>query len=458
MNTNTNEKDQENLQVEPKSDGAQDRPALRSLFQRRDFKLLWLGEAVSLIGDQFYLIALPWLVLQLTGNALAMGSVLALAGIPRALFMLVGGALTDRFTPRTIMLASNLGRMLLVGLLALWVWNGRIELWMLYIMALTFGLIDAFFYPAQSAIVPRIVGKEQLPMANSVIQGTAQLSLFAGPVLAGLLISFLDNPVVTGLPAGAGELRGISLAFALDAVTFLASAITLWKISPGVQASQNDSERNESLLKSIRKLLVVVWEDVSLRTFFLLIAISNFLINGPLFVGIPVLANSRFPEGAAAFGILMSAYGGGSLLGILLAGILPAPPTNRLGIVLGLVWSGLGLGVAALGVISSTYLAATVTLLMGAANGYVVILFISWLQKRTPAAMLGRMMSLLMFASVGLQPLSNMLTGAFLNLAASALFLVSGSLMAGLVLLMLFFNPSIRSMETDNVQLAAAAD
>jgi hypothetical protein len=325
-------------------------------------------------------------------------------------------------------------------------------------MALTFGLIDAFFYPAQSAIVPRIVGKEQLPMANSVIQGTAQLSLFAGPVLAGLLISFLDNPVVTGLPAGAGELRGISLAFALDAVTFLASAITLWKISPGVQASQNDSERNESLLKSIRKLLVVVWEDVSLRTFFLLIAISNFLINGPLFVGIPVLANSRFPEGAAAFGILMSAYGGGSLLGILLAGILPAPPTRRLGIVLGLVWSGLGLGVAALGVISSTYLAATVTLLMGAANGYVVILFISWLQKRTPADMLGRMMSLLMFASVGLQPLSNMLTGAFLNLAASALFLVSGSLMAGLVLLMLFFNPSIRSMETDNVQLAAAAD
>jgi len=74
----------------------------------RNFRLLWIGEGISLLGDQFYMIALPWLVLSLTGNALAVGTVLAAAGIPRALFMLISGALTDRFTPRRLMINSNL--------------------------------------------------------------------------------------------------------------------------------------------------------------------------------------------------------------------------------------------------------------------------------------------------------------------------------------------------------------
>ncbi len=70
----------------------------------RNFRLLWIGEGISLLGDQFYMIALPWLVLQLTGSALALGTVMALAGIPRALFVLVGGAFVDRFSPRSVMI------------------------------------------------------------------------------------------------------------------------------------------------------------------------------------------------------------------------------------------------------------------------------------------------------------------------------------------------------------------
>ena len=77
----------------------------------RNFRLLWLGEGISLLGDQFYLLALPWLVLQITEDAFAVGGVLAVASIPRALFMLIGGALTDRISPREVMLGSNLIRM-----------------------------------------------------------------------------------------------------------------------------------------------------------------------------------------------------------------------------------------------------------------------------------------------------------------------------------------------------------
>lgn len=411
------------------------------LLRNRNFRLLWVGEAISLLGDQFYLIALPWLVLQLTGDALAVGAVLALAGVPRALFMLVGGALTDRFSPRMVMLASNLLRMVLVVLLSGLVLGGLIQLWMLYLLALAFGVIDAFFFPAQSAIVPRLVGKEQLQAANAIIQGTMQVSLFAGPVLAGTLIALLGNG------QGGQDVAGIGLAFAFDALTFLASAVTLWMVRDGGPAgATGEAREEESLLTAIAAGLRAVWKDPALRAFFLLIAVSNFLVNGPIIVGIPVLAGTRFAGGAAAFGIIMSAYGGGSLTGTLLAALLPRPPGRVMGVILGAIWSGLGLGVLALGLISTTPLAAVTAFAMGAANGYVVILFVTWLQRRTSEDMLGRMMSLLMLASVGLLPVSNVLTGALVSLNARALFVSAGGLMVILVFLSML-NPAVRAME-----------
>src|SRR5260221_4165975 len=134
----------------------------------RNFRLLWIGESISLLGDQFYLIALPWLVLQLTGSALVLGTVMALAGIPRALFMLVGGAFVDRFSPRAVMLASNVARLVLVGLLSALVLTNNVQLDMLYGFALAFGLADAFYFPAQTAIVPQLLPEEQLQAGNTV--------------------------------------------------------------------------------------------------------------------------------------------------------------------------------------------------------------------------------------------------------------------------------------------------
>src|SRR5512144_806914 len=101
------------LSLEKKTDTINTNINRTNILNNPNFRLLWIGEGISLLGDQFYLIALPWLVLSLTGNALIVGTVLAIAGIPRALFMLLGGALTDRFTPRRLMMASNLARLAL---------------------------------------------------------------------------------------------------------------------------------------------------------------------------------------------------------------------------------------------------------------------------------------------------------------------------------------------------------
>src|SRR5215831_10772213 len=122
-----------NVTVEAPSKKDERGSSMSSVLRISNFRLLWIGEGISLLGDQFYMIALPWLVLQLTGSALALGTIMALASIPRAVFMLVGGAFVDRFSPRSVMIWSNFARFVLVGLLSALVLTGTIRIEMLYV-------------------------------------------------------------------------------------------------------------------------------------------------------------------------------------------------------------------------------------------------------------------------------------------------------------------------------------
>lgn len=402
--------------------------AARDILSNRNFRLLWTGEGISLVGDQFYLVALPWLVLRLTGSALAIGTVLALVAIPRALFMLPGGALTDRFSPRVVMLGSNLGRLAMVATLAALTLTGVIQLWMIYVFALFFGLADAFFFPAQSSIVPRLIGRDRLQTGNAIIQGTAQLSMFVGPALAGVLIATLEG----GTSAAAmHDVRGIGWAFALDALSFLASiaALALMRLDrlPGAVADKT------TVLSSIAEELAVIWRDRVLRYYFLLIAAVTFFITGPFSVGIPVLAHTRYSGGATAFGVILSAYGGGSLAGVLVAGLSRRPSARRFPALMLVLPAVMGVSMMLLGVMPAVAPAAIVSTVMGLAQGYLVIQFITWLQERTSPRLLGRTMSVLMFAVVGLAPLSNALAGALIQVSVTAVLLGAGIVILGVV-------------------------
>ena len=405
--------------------------SLFEVFRNRNFRLLWMGEGVSLLGDQFYLIALPWLVLKLTGSPFAIGTVLALVAIPRALFMLVGGALTDRFSSRALMLCSNLGRFTLVGSLAALTVTGQIQLWMLYAFALLFGLASAFFFPAQSAMIPKLLGTDRLQTGNAIIQGTAQLSVFLGPVLAGTLIALLDGG---GSGGAVPDTWGIGIAFAVDAATFLASACTLTMMRlPRRVAGQQPDGGKETVWFSIVAGLRVVWNDKALRYYFLLIAAVNLLMTGPISVGIPVLADTRFSGGAVAFGTILSAFGGGSLIGVVVAGVSRRPSSRRFPMLMLGSTATMGAGLALLGVLPSVAPSALVAFIMGCAQGYVVIQFITWLQLRTPTRMLGRMMSVLMFAVMGMAPLSSAIAGALIQWSASFVLVGAGLGMVGVV-------------------------
>jgi MFS family permease len=412
----------------------------------RNFRLLWIGEGISLLGDQFYMIALPWLVLQLTGSALALGTVLALAGVPRALFMLIGGAFVDRFSPRSVMIASNFARLVLVALLSALVLTNNIRVEMLYGFALAFGLADAFFFPGQSAIVPQLLPQDQLQAGNTFVQGTAQLSLFLGPVLAGGLIALLGHAAIAD---SAPSTQGIGIAFGIDALSFVASllCLNLTRI-PGVTKHTGEQQ---NVIASIKAGFAYVWSRSVLRILFLLLVAMNFLVLGPVLVGIPVLADTRLTEGAAAFGIIMSAFGGGALLGIILSSVLPTLKPDHFGTVLMLVISFMGVGVALMPLFASTPVVAAIMLLIGISNGYVNIFFFTWLQKRIPRELMGRVMSLLMFSSVGLSPVSNALAGAILQINLNVLFIGGGVLMAALSLLSIML-PEVRHMGSEPVE------
>jgi MFS family permease len=319
----------------------------RSPFAVRDFRLLWLGEAISALGDQFALIALPWLALVLTGSPLALGGVMAVMAVPRALLMLIGGVSVDRFSPRRVMLGSNAVRLVAVAALGAVVLAGAAELWMLYAFALVFGVADAFFFPAQTSIVPELVEPDQLQRANGIVQGTAQATVLVGPALAGIVIAAAS---ANGTGAGAG---GIGVALLLDAATFVASLLTLWLIRPRAHAA---GQAQASVLESIREGVRFVWGSPGLRAVILVSLAGNLFIVGPFEVGMPYIAYARLPEGAAAFGVIMAAFGGGSLLGLVAGSIVPAPRPARLGPVVMATLVLAGVCVAAIAAVHTTLL------------------------------------------------------------------------------------------------------
>jgi MFS family permease len=399
----------------------------------RNFRLLFTGAFISLLGDHFALIATPWLVLQLTNDPLALGTVLALEGIPRAAFILFGGAITDRLSPRRVMLIANITRFFLTALMALVVFGGVVQLWMIYAFGLSFGIVAGFAIPAENSIVPMLVDESDLQAGNSIIMGITQFAGFVGPTLAGIMIGRFSS-----------TFTGVGIAFGFDAFTFVVSAVTLQMIRVRKQASPSGAaQAKESVWASIQAGVRYLWMDKPLRFIFTILMAANFLLIGPILVGIPVLADQRLPEGATAFGLLMSAFAGGNLLGYLVTGSLPRPNGAKLRLFMIALFAGFGIVIGSLGIIASTWIDVGLLFLLGLGNGFLAVLLITWMQTRTPREMLGRMMALLMLASTGLVPISQAISGVLGKWNLTMLFALPGVLVL-LMVIWMAFHPDLK--------------
>lgn len=397
--------------------------------KNRDYRLLWSGQTISQLGDQFHLVALPWLVLSLTHDPMQLGFVLALAGIPRALLMLAGGVAADRYSPRKIMLASDIGRFVLTAGIVASIVTGTIQVWMVYVLALAFGIVSGFFMPAAEAALPRLVESDDLESGNALMMGAGQLAGFVGPAIAGVLIAVFGGASVGGTQTA--SLVGIAVAMAADSLSFALSAASLALVRPLPGLADRSKHPLESVVEGLRFAV----SRPALLWLFGLIALANLFVVGPVFVGIPVLAQSRFAQGAAAFGFIISAHGLGNLVGMIAAAALPRPQGRLFGILGGSLFAGFGVVVGALAIVPSAWIAAVMMGVVGLGNGYMAINLMTTMQRMTPKALLGRVMSLVMLGSFGLTPISQALAGVALKSSVSLLFLVAGAglLITGLV-------------------------
>jgi len=386
----------------------------------RDFRLLWAGEGVSLLGDQFHFVALATLVFALTGSGLALGTVLVAAAIPRAALMVFGGALTDRFSPRSLMFGSNVLRSVVVGTLAILVLSGRAELWHLVVLAVIFGAVDALFFPALNTIIPMLVPSERLPAANGLVQVTNQFMHLVGPALAGVVVAAI----------------GTGPAFVFDAASFGLAAVALLAIQGGRRlarpaATDDGSTPAPSILASIREGASYSFGDPGIRAVILLSAALNLATSGPIAVGLAWLANVRFEGGPALMGLMFAGYGAGAVTGAVIGGSTARP--RRFGmVVLGLAMV-LGIQMAALGLAPNALLVSVGLVLAGLASGYLNVSVISWLQERSDPALLGRVMSLVMLGAVGLQPVSLAVAGVLVDAYATPMYLLAGGLILAAV-------------------------
>lgn len=378
------------------------------------------------------------------------GTVIAVAAVPRAIFMLLGGAVVDRWSPRLVMLLSNLVRMGLVAVLAVTTWQETITIGLIYGVAVLFGLADAFMFPAASAFPPRLLPPERLAAGNSLFQGTAQLTLILGPLLAGGVIVLFGGEVAPGAgvsaagvgAAGIEDALGLAMVFALDTLTFVVPLGILLLIRDRFPPERSvDVAVWAALVEGVR----YTWNDIPLRTFVLMLVALSLFFRGPFVVGIPAFADAALPEGAAAFGIIMSALGIGAIIGTVLAGITRHPPPAKLGLVLLVDFFAFGVVFIFMTQFPNTYFAAAGILLAAIIDGYIIVLLITWIQKRVAKEKMGRVMSVIMMASQGLFPISAAAAGALAGWDVTGMLLGAGCVMVGITALGLLV-PTVRRM------------
>lgn len=396
----------------------QDRPVLplapaaggawRGLLGLPGFRALWLGQACVSLAVQAFAVALVWLVLEATGSGVALGAVLTVAAVPRALLMLLAGALLDRLPPRLVPLAAALtsgGAVAAVGALAL---GDLLALWQVFLLAATLGVADAFFFPAALALTARLVDAPRLAPANALVQGTDGLANVLGPAAAGLLIGWL------GLPAA---LLATAALYLLGAASFA----NLPAPPPTAPAAPR-----EPFGRAVRDGFRYAWRELPIRTSLLVVAGLNFSVLGPMLVGGAILVERRFGGDATRFGLLSAAFGVGMLLGTA-AGSLGPQPAN-VGRLLAAAGGAIGLCLVALGFAPSLGYALPLYAGMGLGFGLAFVRAVTWLQRQAAPEMQGRMASLLVFAAVAADPFSNALAGVLAEWSLTGLFVGAGLL------------------------------
>jgi MFS family permease len=396
--------------------------AFSLLYRYPAFGRLWVGRSISLFGDAFTLIALPWFVLQVTDSGTATAGILLSLQLPAILTSMSIGSLIDRFQPRAIITIDNGLRTLIIGTIPILHWFGLLELWLLFLLTFLAGMLVPATEVGSRSVLPDLVEDKDLDAANMLWSFSLNLSLVVGPAVAGLLVASFGGPSV----------------LLIDAATFAVMALVAATM-PNVERGKPSMQAPLSERLGLRQL----W-DMKVVRYTTLLSLVFFFSYGPLEAAMPVYSDAILQTDARGYGLLWSALAVGALIGTLSSTTLSQ--RLRLGVALPLIAFLWGASLLPMAFTNHLWLACGLLLLGGLMWGPYTPMETTLLQRNVPKEQLGRVFGARSTLLTGGSPLGLAVGGILLAFVPATSVIAFSALACILVGLSGLASPTFRGL------------
>jgi len=380
-------------------------------FRSREYRLLITAVSLSIFADGMFAVVLALQVIELDNDPVSLSIVTTCWGAAFVAFVLVGGITADRIKQRTIIIATESVNVIASSAVAVLGLAGALQVWHLAVASAAMGAAAAFFFPAYSAILPRILPADQLLAANGV-EGVVRpvFQRAVGPAVAG---------IVVGLSFPALGATTVAVLFAVGLVLLVATRLTT-----KTPVAEPDHERTH-VLRDLRDGFSFMLRTPWLLWTLLFASMFVLVVLGPIEVLLPFIAKDRFHDGAKTYGFILAFFGMGSALGAL--GVSSRHLPRRYLSVMMAMWSIGSIPLVIVGITSSFPLMAVATFVIGVTDGAGMVIWGTLLQRRVPTEMLGRVSSLDFFVSLAFMPVSFAIVGPLSKVVSmETIFLVAG--------------------------------
>jgi MFS family permease len=380
-------------------------PRLLAPLRHRDFRLLWTGQTVSSFGNNVQSVAMPFQLLALGASPLQLGIVVGINTTTSIAFLLLGGAIADRVPRRTLIIASDLVGGCVVAVVALLSWVGQLRIEHVYVSSFALGATEAFLRPAYNAIIADLVPGEILRAGNAARLLGRSLARIVGPTVGGLAVA----------------LAGPALAFAINAVTFIFSFATLLLANPPRRAPSP----SVSLLRDVREGFGYVFSVRWLWTTTIYFMAVNVAYAGQAGVMTPLLVRDVLAGDAQTFGLLISAYGVGTILASVVIAQLTISHPGRVMFAFELLAATAVVAIGLAPFLPAVILAMALT---GVGLSSSTVIWEALLQRHIPERMLGRVSSIDLLGNSLINPMAPIAAAAIVgSIGPASTFVVAGA-------------------------------
>ncbi|MFC3418653.1 MFS transporter [Salinicoccus hispanicus] len=398
-----------------------------NIFKNRTFVLLFIASLFAVIGFSMFLTTTTWYVIRTLDMNGALGMILIAITVPRLVMMTYGGVVADKYKKTTIMFCTNLMQALLLLVLTLLLFNDALTVVWLLVIGGLFGMLDAFFGPASTSMIPKIIEKSKLQKANAYFQGVDQISFIIGPALAGIIM----------------EVSSVTTSFFVAFILVGLSAIFVFP--PLIKEAAVEKTDSQTPLQNLKEGFSYVKASKFLVVGILVLITMNFFVFGTLQIGMPLIVDllGGTPINLSYMEVSLST---GMIAGTLILGkfyIRRKGQVTLYGLIAALSFYFF------FGFLDNLILLAALLFFVGFAISFVFVPFFAAAQEITENRMMGRVMSLIFLAMNGFDPIAYAIVSILTSIGVSIQFVIVIFAIIGIMItIVLFFKAKDYRMQT----------